>query len=69
LFVDSRYEGRGIGGQLMEVVENWMFSNGCQEITLTTAIGTRAERLYLRRGWKPAGMLSEKGIRFRLRSS
>src|SRR5690606_26001936 len=32
LFVDARYEGRGIGGQLMDLVENWMFSNGCAEI-------------------------------------
>jgi GNAT superfamily N-acetyltransferase len=67
LFVDFRYEGRGIGGQLMELVENWMFSNGCQEITLTTDIGTRAEPLYRRRGWKPACILGEKEIRFRLR--
>ena len=55
LFVDSKYEKRGIGAQLMELVENWMFSTGCQEITLTTG--------------KPASMLSEKEIRFCLRSS
>jgi GNAT superfamily N-acetyltransferase len=67
LFVDARYEGRGIGRQLLELVEDWMFSNGCQEITLTTEIGTRAERLYRRRGWKPAGILGEKEIRFCLR--
>jgi GNAT superfamily N-acetyltransferase len=67
LFVDSRYEGRGIGGQLMEFVETWMFSNGCREITLSTEVGTRAEHLYRRRGWEPVGMSGEKEIRFRLR--
>lgn len=67
LFLDPRYEGHGIGGQLMELVENWMFSSGCQEITLTTETGTRAERLYRRRGWEPAGLVTEREIRFRLR--
>ena len=64
LFVDARYEGRGIGGQLMELVESWMFSNGCQQITLTTGIGTRAERLYRHRGWKPARMRARRKFAF-----
>ena len=67
LFVDSRYEGQGIGSQLMELVENWMFFSGCREITLSTELGTRAERLYRRRSWEPAGMLSDREIRLRLR--
>jgi hypothetical protein len=46
----------------MELVENWMFAQGCQEIKLTTEIGTRAERLYRRRGWKPGGTLGEREI-------
>ncbi len=66
LFVDASYEGRGIGGRLMDFLEEWMFANGCQEITLSTAVGTRAERLYRRRGWRPVGMVAEVEIQFRL---
>lgn len=51
LFIKQEYEGKGIGNKLMELLENWMFENGCSQIALTTAPGTRAEKLYLRRGW------------------
>ena len=68
LFIDQRYEGQGIGHELMQLLENWMFANGCREISLTTSPGTRAEHLYRRRGWQDMGSLPSKERKFRLRS-
>jgi GNAT superfamily N-acetyltransferase len=55
LFLDAGAEGRGIGNALMDVVELWMFARGLARIELTTEPGTRAERLYRRRGWTLIG--------------
>jgi GNAT superfamily N-acetyltransferase len=67
LFIDQRYEGHGIGHQLMQLLEDWMFTNGCSEIVLSTSPGTRAEHLYRRRGWQYMGILPSKEIEFRLK--
>lgn len=56
LFLRQAYEGRGIGNALMQLVEDWMFTQGLAEIWLVTSPGTRAERLYQRRGWSERGM-------------
>ena len=60
LFLRQAHEGKGIGTALMDIVEPWMFQQGLEHIWLTTTPGTRAERLYQRRGWtkrqmKPSG--------------
>lgn len=68
LFIDQRFEGQGIGQQLLQLLEDWMFANGCLEITLTTSPGTRAEHLYRRRGWQEMGILPSKEIEFRLKA-
>ena len=57
LFLRASHHGRGIGNALLEIVEGWMFTQGLNEIRLSTEPGTRAERLYRRRGWQPAGSL------------
>lgn len=56
LFVRPESESRGIGSALMTLIESWLFNQGLDAITLTTAPGTRAERLYQRRGWRPEGV-------------
>jgi GNAT superfamily N-acetyltransferase len=56
LFLRQTHEGRGIGNALMDIVEGWMFEQGLEHIWLVTAPGTRAERLYQRRGWVKRGM-------------
>lgn len=43
-----------------------MFEQGLREIVLTTSPGTRAERLYRRRGWQDMGLLKSDEIQFRL---
>ena len=48
------YEGRGIGGQLLTRVEQWLESTGCRKIWLTTDINPklRAYGFYRRHGWQ-----------------
>lgn len=69
LFLDAGAEGRGIGNELMEVVEQWMFASGLTRIELTTEPGTRAERLYRRRGWSAVGTTRSGELHFVLTSS
>lgn len=64
LFVRDTHEGRGIGNALMEIVERWMFEQGLERIELTTEPGTRAERLYRRRGWVAEGTTGSGELRF-----
>jgi GNAT superfamily N-acetyltransferase len=69
LFLHEDHECKGIGNKLMEMLENWMFSQGCGEIVLSTTPGTRAERLYRRRGWAFSGFRSNGEVEFRLRKN
>ena len=47
------YEGRGIGGGLMDRVEAWLWESGCKRAWLTTDVDTklRAYGFYRKRGW------------------
>lgn len=55
LFVDLRFEGRGIGGALHDTMVAWMFAQGLARLWLTTDPHTRAAEFYARRGWRSAG--------------
>lgn len=48
------HEIKGIGGKLLARVENWLESEGCKKIWLTTDINPklRAYGFYLRHGWE-----------------
>ena len=48
-----QYEGRGIGGQLMSLAEQWLWQSGCTRAWLTTDVDTtlRAYGFYRHRGW------------------
>ena len=67
LFVREAYEGRGIATALMDEAEAWMFAQGLEEIRLTTMPGTRAERLYERRGWTRCGVTESGDVELVLR--
>lgn len=67
LFVRQTHEGRGMGNALMQHVETWMFDQGLDSIWLVTAPGTRAERLYRRRGWAFVGTQPSGEAKFVLR--
>jgi ribosomal protein S18 acetylase RimI-like enzyme len=47
------YEGRGIGGQLMQHAEHWLAESGCSRAWLTTDLdpSLRAYGFYRHRGW------------------
>ena len=47
------FEGQGIGGKLLTLVEQWLEGQGCTRIWLTTDINPdlRAYGFYLRQGW------------------
>jgi ribosomal protein S18 acetylase RimI-like enzyme len=58
------YEGRGIGGQLMQRAEDWLARSGCTRAWLTTDVDQRlrAYGFYRHRGWTDWKL--ERGLRF-----
>jgi GNAT superfamily N-acetyltransferase len=56
LFVEERYERRGIGRALFERACKVLVDAGCARMWLTTWPGTRAERFYREAGWCVTGM-------------
>lgn len=58
------YEGKGIGGRLMDLTEEWLTDSGCERARLTTDldIALRAYGFYRKRGW--ADWKIEGGLRW-----
>jgi len=54
LFVDPRFEGQGLGKELLTRASGWLFSLGFRRVTLSTGARTRAAQFYTRLGWRPA---------------
>ena len=52
LFVRPDSEGRGIGRTLLGMACDWLFAQGHPKISLSTGIGTRADRFYAAHGWQ-----------------
>ena len=55
LFVDPAFEGQGIGQALILAACTSLATAGHRVAKLSTEPGTRAERFYLRNGWRPDG--------------
>lgn len=66
LFVHPKYQGQGIGSALLHTMVEWMFTNGCRQITLSTGPGTVASRLYEKAGWSRSGIAFNGDIYFTL---
>ncbi|QLF71100.1 GNAT family N-acetyltransferase [Peteryoungia desertarenae] len=63
LFLDERFEGRGIGRTLLEQACEVLQASGWNRIWLTTGPGTRAEQLYRKAGWECLGQEADE-LRF-----
>ena len=62
LFVDPRYEGQGLGKQLLSLATAWLFSLGFTQVTLSTGTRTRAAQFYKRLGWRLASSDGDDAI-------
>lgn len=58
------HEGRGVGGRLMALAEEWLAASGCKRAWLTTDLDTslRAYGFYRKRGWTDWKL--ERGLRW-----
>lgn len=66
LFLDPKFEGKGIGQQLHKIMLDWYFSQTKEKVWLSTAFNTRAESFYRKAGWKEAGIHGTKEIKFEM---
>jgi GNAT superfamily N-acetyltransferase len=64
LFVNPDFEGQGIGRSLLRQVTQNLEAAGSGTIHLSTAAGTRAERLYAAAGWIRRGQLPNGELHF-----
>lgn len=55
LFVKPEYQSIGIGSCLINYVTEWFFSNGAEEIRLTTDPDSKAEGFYKYHNWATVG--------------
>jgi GNAT superfamily N-acetyltransferase len=69
LFVDPRFEGRGIGRKLHELMLDWYFSYGKTRVWLGTSPHTRAFSFYKKAGWLETGIHGRNEIKFEMRSA
>ena len=66
LFVDPRYEQKGIGRKLHDEMINWYFNQTGKTIWLGTAPNTRAENFYRNAGWVEVGQHGKGEIKFEM---
>ena len=64
--VEPGFQGRGLGGSLLEVAESWASSHGYAEIAIDTAeAANHLIELYARRGYCHVGWVQWPGKRYR----
>lgn len=66
LFIDPRFEKKGIGQLLHNTMLDWYFSQAKDKVWLGTAFNTRAEKFYRRAGWKEVGTHGPNEIKFEM---
>lgn len=66
LFLDPKFEKKGIGQQLHKIMLDWYFSQTKNTVWLGTAFNTRAEKFYRKAGWKEVGTNGPKEIKFEM---
>ncbi|MEI2759890.1 MAG: GNAT family N-acetyltransferase [Bacteroidia bacterium] len=66
LFLDPKFERRGIGQKLHQTMLDWYFTQTKVTVWLGTASNTRAEKFYRKAGWKEVGTHGPKEIKFEM---
>ncbi|MBI3521323.1 MAG: GNAT family N-acetyltransferase [Bacteroidetes bacterium] len=66
LFLDPKFEKKGIGQQLHKVMLDWYFTQTKNTVWLGTAPNTRAETFYRKAGWTEVGTNGPKEIKFEM---
>src|SRR4051812_43406203 len=56
LFLEPKFEGRGIGQLLQKTMLDWYFTQTKDAVWLGTAFKTRAEKFYRKAGWTEIGL-------------
>jgi GNAT superfamily N-acetyltransferase len=64
LFVDPRFERRGIGRALHDTMLRWLFVNDKRPVWLGTQPKSRAESFYHSAGWQRVGTQPNGEVRF-----
>ena len=64
LFVDPRFEGRGVGRRLQDAMLQWLFAEGVPRLWLTTDPESRARRFYEATGWNFVRTLGNGEVEF-----
>lgn len=66
LFLDPKFEKKGIGRLLHKTMLDWYFSQTKNKVWLGTSPNTRAEKFYRKAGWKEAGTHGTNEIKFEM---
>ncbi|WP_313101679.1 GNAT family N-acetyltransferase [Epilithonimonas sp.] len=66
LFLDPKYEKKGIGQLLHNTMLDWYFTQTKEKVWLGTAFNTRAEMFYRKAGWSEVGTHGTKEIKFEM---
>jgi GNAT superfamily N-acetyltransferase len=69
LFLDPKFEKRGIGQLLHKTMLDWYFTQTKEKVWLGTSHNTRAEQFYRKAGWTEVGKHGTDEIKFEMRYS
>jgi GNAT superfamily N-acetyltransferase len=67
LFVEPALERRGIGRQLHQVMLDWTFGTGVEQVSLARSVATRAESFYTAAGWRLVRRAEDGDARFEMK--
>lgn len=66
LFLDPKFEKKGIGQQLHKTMLDWYFTQTKEKVWLGTDFNTRAEQFYRKAGWTEVGTHGTNEIKFEM---
>ena len=66
LFLDPKFEKKGIGQQLQKTMLDWYFTQTKDTVWLGTVFNTRAEHFYRKTGWTEVGIYGTDEIKFEM---